>query len=143
MEHSNDGVKPSEYTILVVEDEESLLKLVTHILEMKGYKVFAMPHSEAAYLKSREYQYRIHLLLTDVRMDPHMSGAKLALALRPMRTDMKVMYMSAYPASDIVRKEVEHGTALLLRKPFTPTQLLESVQAALVPEEKHSPSGSV
>ena len=126
-----ESFKPADFTILVVEDEESLLKLVTHILEMRGFHVIGTPHSEAAYRKAKEYKERIHLLLTDVRMDPHISGCKLALALRPLRPDMKVLYMSAYPSSEIVRKEVENGVAALLRKPFTPTQLLATVQTVL------------
>ncbi len=123
--------KPSDFTVLVVEDEESLLKLVTHILEMKGFRVLATPHSEAAYRKAKGHKEPIHLLLTDVRMDPHMSGCKLAVALRPLRPEMKVLYMSAFPASEIVRKEVESRTASMLRKPFTPTQLLATVQTVL------------
>lgn len=122
---------PSDFTVLVVEDEESVLKLVTHILEMKGYRVLATPHSEAAYRQAKALAEPIHLLLTDVRMDPHISGCKLALALRPLRPEMKVLYMSAFPTSEIVRKEVESGIASLLRKPFTPTQLLATVQSVL------------
>jgi FixJ family two-component response regulator len=66
-------------------------------------------------------------------MEPHMSGCVLAQHLRPARPDLKVVYMSSYPASEIVRKEIDHGTATLLRKPFTPTVLLEKVKAVLDP----------
>lgn len=125
------------YTILVVDDEEPLVKLATHVLEMKGYKVLPAPHSERALRMAAEYRDRIHLLLTDVKMDPHMSGCVLAQHLRPSRPDMKVVYMSSYPASEIVRKEVEHGSASLLKKPFTPTALLEKVKAVLEGQEVH------
>jgi two-component system, cell cycle sensor histidine kinase and response regulator CckA len=130
-EHQMDNSKASETNILLVEDEESLLKLATHILEMQGYRVFAYPHSEAALRMAKNLPDRIHLLLTDVRMDPHMSGCKLAQHLRPLRPEMQVLYMSAYPSSEIVKKEVEHGTAALVKKPFTPTVLLEAVKTAL------------
>jgi DNA-binding NtrC family response regulator len=133
--------KPSDFTVLVVEDEESLLKLVTHILEMKGFRVLATPHSEAAYRKAKSHTVPINLLLTDVRMDPHISGCKLALALRPLRPEMKVLYMSSNPISEIVLKEVENGTASLLRKPFTPTQLLATVQSVLEQTESTSAFG--
>jgi DNA-binding response OmpR family regulator len=123
--------KPSDIRILVVEDEESLLKLTCHVLEMQGYRVIAAPHSEAAVHMAREIAEKIHLLLTDVRMDPHMSGCLMAQQLRPGRPEMKVLYMSAYPSSEIVQKEVEHGSAFLLKKPFTPTVLLEKVKAVL------------
>ncbi|MDB5102689.1 MAG: hybrid sensor histidine kinase/response regulator [Fibrobacteres bacterium] len=125
------NLKPSETNILLVEDEESLLKLATHILEMQGYRVIASPHSEAAMRTAKNLPDRIHLLLTDVRMDPHMSGCKLAQHLRVLRPEMQVLYMSAFPASEIVVREVGHGTADLLKKPFTPTGLLEAVKKSL------------
>lgn len=127
----------SPYTIMVVDDEESLVKLATHVLEMKGYRVLGAPHSENALKMATSYPEKIHLLLTDVRMEPHMSGCVLAQHLRPARPDMRVVYMSSYPASEIVRKEVEHGQASLLRKPFTPTGLLEKVKAVLEEHEAH------
>lgn len=134
-----DPVKPSEITILLVEDEESILKLATHILEMQGYRVIASPHSEAALRTAKNPGERIHLLLTDVRMDPHMSGCKLAQHIRVLHPETQVLYMSAFPASEIVVKEVSHGTADLLKKPFTPTGLLESVRKSLL----HSASRTV
>ena len=126
------------FNILVVDDEESLVKLATHILEMRGYRVLPAAHGENALRMAAAFQDRIHLLLTDVKMDPHMSGCVLAQHLRPARPEMKVLYMSSYPASEIVRKEVEHGTASLLKKPFTPTALLEKVKAVLDPQHAHS-----
>jgi DNA-binding NtrC family response regulator len=126
-----DQMKPSETNILLVDDEESLLKLATHILEMQGYNVIPSPHSEAALRKSKNFPGRIHLLVTDVRMDPHMSGCKMAQQIRIARPDIQVLYMSAYPSNEIVKKEVEQGIAELLKKPFTPTVLLDAVKRAL------------
>jgi DNA-binding NtrC family response regulator len=122
---------PSDINILLVEDEESLLKLATHILEMRGYRVIASPHSEAALRTAKNLGERIHLLLTDVRMDPHMSGCKLAAHIRVLHPETQVLYMSAFPASEIVIKEAAHGTADLLKKPFTPTGLLEAVRKSV------------
>ena len=122
---------PQETRILVVDDEESVLKLTSHVLEMQGYQVISAPHSEAALHLAREFPGKIHLLLTDVRMDPHMSGCLLAQQLRPGRSDMKILYMSGFPASEIVQKEVEQGNASLLKKPFTPTVLLGKVNSVL------------
>ena len=125
------------YTILVVDDEESLIKLATHVLEMRGYRVLSASQGESALRIAADFPERIHLLLTDVKMEPHMSGCVLAQHLRPSRPDMRVVYMSSYPASEIVRKEVEHGNASLLRKPFTPTGLLEKVKSVLEELEPH------
>jgi DNA-binding NtrC family response regulator len=127
----------SAYTILVVDDEESLVKLATHVLEMRGYRVLSASHGENALRLAADFPDRIHVLLTDVKMDPYMSGCVLAQHLRPSRPDMRIVYMSSYPASEIVRKEVEHGNASLLRKPFTPTGLLEKVKSVLEEQEAH------
>jgi DNA-binding NtrC family response regulator len=126
--------KPSETVILLVEDDESLLRLSTHVLEMAGYRVIPMPESESALHRAKSRRDEtFHLLLTDVRMDPHMSGARLAHLLRQERPDMKIMYMTGFPASEIVLKEVASGMAGLLRKPFTPTALLDAVRKSLDP----------
>ena len=125
---------PSETVILLVEDDESLLRLSTHVLEMAGYRVVPMPESESALHRARSRRDEtFHLLLTDVRMDPHMSGARLAHLIRQDRPDIKILYMTAYPASEIVLKEAAHGHAGLLRKPFTPTALLEAIRKAWEP----------
>lgn len=129
-----DAQKTEVPVILLVEDEESLLKLATHILEMRGYRVLAASQSEAALHQAEEFPEKINLLLTDVRMDPHMSGCVLAQHLRPSRPDLRVVYMTSFPISEIVRKEVEHGQAVLLKKPFTPTALLEKVKETLAHE---------
>lgn len=127
------------FTVLVVDDEEPVVKLTTHVLEMRGYKVLSASHGEAALRAAAGYRERIHLLLTDVKMEPHMSGCVLAQHMRPSRPDLKVVYMTAWPPSEVVRKEVEHGAASLLRKPFTPTGLLEKVKNVLEPAETHHP----
>lgn len=120
--------------IMVVEDEEPLLRLSTHILEMAGYRVTPVAESETALHRARSRRDEtIHLLLTDVRMDPHMSGAKLAHLMRQDRPGLRVIYMTGYPMVDALLKEEAAGTAGLLRKPFTPTALLDAVRKALVP----------
>lgn len=118
-----------QYAILVVDDEESLVKLAAHILEMRGYRVLTALTGESALRLASSHPGKINMLLTDVKMEPNMSGCVLAQHLRPAHPEMQVVYMSSYPASEIVRKEVEHGVATLLKKPFTPTVLLEKVKA--------------
>lgn len=120
--------------ILVVEDEEPLLRLSTHVLEMAGFRVMPVAESEAALHKARSRRDEaIHVLVTDLRMDPHMSGARLAHLLRHDRPGLRVVYMSGYPMPESVRKEAAAGAAVILPKPFTPTALLEAVRKALEP----------
>ena len=55
----------------------------------------------------------------------------LPQAFCTLHPETQVLYMSAFPASEIVVKEVTQGTAELLKKPFTPTGLLEAVRKSV------------
>lgn len=126
--------KLQDTLIMVVEAEEPLLRLSTHILEMAGYRVIPVAESETALHKARSRRDEtIHLLITDIRMEPHMSGARLAHLLRQDRPELRVIYMTEFPAMGAVLKEAASGAAILMSKPFTPTALLEAVHKALVP----------
>ena len=74
----------------------------------------------------------IHLLLTDVVM-PHMTGKELAGRLKPLRPEMRVLYMSGYAADVIVRRELLESGASYLAKPFAPDALAAKVREVLGP----------
>ncbi len=121
-------------TILLVEDEDSVRRLASSILQMNGYKVFeAERGSEAIEICERE-RGTINMMVTDVVM-PRMSGPQLADHLAEVRPDMKVLYMSGYTDSAIINHGVlESGTAFL-QKPFTPASLLNKVREILNSEQ--------
>lgn len=126
--------KAHDTLIMVVDDEEPLLRLSTHVLEMAGYRVMPVAESETALHRSKSRRDEtIHLLLTDVRMDPHMSGARLAHLMRQDRPALRVIYMTGFPLLETIMKEEASGSAIVLKKPFTPTALLEAVRRALEP----------
>ena len=81
-------------TILLVEDEEMVRKLVRETLEREGYKILEAAGPEQAAKICRDYEGPMHLMITDVVM-PRESGRVLAAGWR-RRPDMKVMYMSGY-----------------------------------------------
>jgi PAS domain S-box-containing protein len=119
-------------TILLVEDEPSLRNLAHSILRTNGYDVLVAANAEEALSQSRAHQGSIHLILTDIVM-PGMNGQSLAAEISNQRPDIHRIFMSGY--SD--HATLEHmllmpGTAFL-QKPFTPTQLLETVRDVLNP----------
>ena len=126
MEQKEDGA-----TILVVDDDESVVNLVSSILEGGGYRVLRARHSDEALDISAVYREEIDLLVTDVKMDPYMTGFQLAQCLRLMRVEIKVLYISGFVEDEMVRYEVENAVARFLQKPFPPQALLEKVREAL------------
>jgi len=118
-------------TILVVDDEESILKLMRLSLSSPGCVVLTAQSSDEAFESSRQYREQIHLLVTDIKMDPYMSGAELAQCMRQLRPGIKVLYVSGFPLEGAALSEVESGEADFLSKPFTPRELLAKANPIL------------
>jgi len=82
-------------TILLVEDQATLLDLSREFLERLGYRVLRAELPEKAIQASRDFAGKIDMLLTDVLM-PGMNGRELAGRLRQERPEMKVLYVSGF-----------------------------------------------
>lgn len=117
-------------TVLLVEDEEMILKAAKEILELHGYRVLEASGSKEALAFCQTHRENIDLMITDVVM-PQMGGRELAEQLRPLRPGMKVLYMSGYTDDAIAHHGVlEPGTAFL-EKPFTARALAHKVREVL------------
>ncbi len=122
--------KPGTETVLVVEDEEGVRRLVREILESHGYTVLEADSGAKALEIGEQRQGPIDLLVTDVVM-PQMSGRDLAEALMMLRPDMKVLFLSGYADRAVVEHGVIELGAGFLQKPFTPQTLAQKVREAL------------
>jgi two-component system cell cycle sensor histidine kinase/response regulator CckA len=111
-------------TILLVEDEQGLRRLMKELLRGEGYTVLEGADGASAIQTSGTYAGTIHLLLTDMVM-PNMHGSQLAMQLKQQRPTMKVLYMTGYAGSD----RLEGGS--VLEKPFMPETLLQAVHDVL------------
>lgn len=117
-------------TILLVEDEDGVRKLVHGYLERAGFQLLEAANSETAELIARAYPDTIHLLISDVVM-PGLSGPQLAERLAPLRPGMKVLFVSGY-RRDCVREFEGRGEAAdVLLKPFPAVELLRRVRLLL------------
>jgi PAS domain S-box-containing protein len=116
-------------TVLLVEDEEGVRKLVRSILHRNGYRVLEAKDGAEA-LRVAEQQPAIDLLLTDVVM-PHMSGAAMAARLLASRPGLKLLYMSGYTDNAVVLHGVLRTEAAFLQKPITPGALLSKIREVL------------
>ena len=117
-------------TVLLVEDEEVLLKLSARILDRLSYTVLAAGSPNQALQQVATYAGPIHLLLTDVIM-PEMSGHDLWRRLSALRPDMKCMFISGYTANVIAHHGVLDEGIHFLQKPFSREGLATKLREAL------------
>ena len=117
-------------TILVVEDEIAVGKIVKSGLEANGYKVLQANGGQEAIQLAANFPGTIDLLLTDVVM-PEMSGQKVAEAIRLQRPGIRVIYMSGYANEVVFRRGVTETTDEFLQKPFTTVGLTRTVRTVL------------
>ena len=118
-------------TILMAEDDPSLLEMSSTLLRRLGYTVLTAANGiEALNLKNQKDIGHIDLLLTDVTM-PHMSGKELSERIRSIYPYTKILFTSAYTENAIVHQGVLNPGVALLPKPFTPAALANRVREVL------------
>jgi two-component system cell cycle sensor histidine kinase/response regulator CckA len=108
--------KGGSETVLVVEDEESLLVLIRLALEEKGYTVLAARGGSEALALSKEKNEGIDLLISDLVL-PGMSGTRLARELTSFHTQTRVLLMSGY--AEIPDDDGLDASWAFLQKPFS------------------------
>ena len=125
-------------TILLVEDELSILRVTTAMLRKLGYTVLSASTAREAIRLAQEHTGHIDLLLTDVIM-PEMNGRGLAKELSGNHPDLKCLFMSGYTANVIAHHGVLDGGVLFLQKPFSTEELARKVREALVGVSQSEP----
>jgi CheY-like chemotaxis protein len=110
-------------TILVVDDDRSIRRLVGTVLEHAGYTVLVAADGVEGVSVFRQYQPDIALLLTDVMM-PNMNGFDLADCVLSLESELPVLFISG----NAQQADRGHGC---IAKPFTPAALVSRVRQAL------------
>ena len=117
-------------TILVVEDDPEVCKLVVALLRNLGYETLEAPDAESA-LKVLETPSRISMLFTDVILPNNMNGLELAVEFRRRRPEIGILYTSGYTAEAVIHQgELDEGLDLL-KKPYARADLARRVRAVL------------
>jgi len=117
-------------TILIVEDEEALLRLTAERLEQSGFEVLQAHDGVHALEVARSFQRPIHLALTDVMM-PKMGGQALARNLTEARPDIRIIFMSGHAERNVTNGEPLRSGSVTIQKPFSHEQLMAIVRRAL------------
>jgi CheY-like chemotaxis protein len=124
----NDNNRPA--TVLVVDDEPEVRKLVAAVIGNLGYEVHTADTGEHALAIHEHLGSKIDLLVADV-ISPGMSGPLLAQRLAARQPDLKVLYISGYDHTHVVQAYVLDRGCSLITKPFSTGQLAEAVRAMI------------
>jgi PAS domain S-box-containing protein len=121
---------PGTEKILLVEDDDSVRELAREILEMNGYDVLEASNGVEALDVFEAAAGTIDLMVTDLVM-PRMGGRDLVRKIAPQSPDLRVLYLSGYADSVVLRQGMLDAGSSFLQKPFTPAELAHKVREAL------------
>ena len=123
-------------TVLVVDDEPDVLRLVEAILSEQGYSVILAKGADSAIRTFERMPRKPDLILTDVVM-PGMSGPMMVDHMLQIDPQIRVLFMSGYDERQVVQKYVIEKGFALISKPFTLQRLGASVKDVLDGELPH------
>ncbi len=117
------------YKILVVDDNYSILRMVTISLEQAGYEVSAVASGELALIHIQRYGLP-HLALVDINMPPGMDGFELCEAIHEF-CDLPIIMLTAIDDEEVVIEAIEQHAEDYITKPFRPGELVARVGRVL------------
>ncbi|MBZ5625418.1 MAG: response regulator [Acidobacteriia bacterium] len=113
-------------TVLLVEDDEAILRLLGNALAAGGYDLLKAHNGEEALMTAQACEKRIDLLISDVMM-PRVNGIELQQKLQVLCPGLRTIFMSGYAAGSVNIESVLSRECLFLAKPFAPGDLLDKV----------------
>jgi CheY-like chemotaxis protein len=117
-------------TILVLDDEPDVRKLITTTLTSDGYRVLTADNGESAIKAFKKSRQPVDLALLDV-VSPGMSGPMVADRIAELEPKLPILFMSGYGDTIVVQRYVVDKGYALLPKPFTGEQLVKKVGEVL------------
>ena len=115
--------------ILIVDDDPPILRAVRRILEHADYVVLTSPSGDHAWHAIELGRARVDLVLTDIVMPGSIDGLALAVKVRQRELKLPVLFMTGALPEGAERLAEITREKLLLRKPFSPKQLLEFIDS--------------
>jgi signal transduction histidine kinase/AmiR/NasT family two-component response regulator len=121
--------RPSE-SVLIVEDNEAVRSMLCRVLRTSGYRVLEAANANAALQVCAAQPLAIDMLISDVVM-PEMSGIDLATQLKRAHPSMRVLLMSGYSGTAMMRHGEIRSDIPFLEKPFNPETITRKVREVL------------
>jgi signal transduction histidine kinase/serine/threonine protein kinase/CheY-like chemotaxis protein/tetratricopeptide (TPR) repeat protein len=142
-EERPDVARAAGETILIVEDEESVRRMVERLLRQLGYRVVSAGNASEALGLDSDLLGNVDLLITDVVM-PGASGPELVEELRRRWPAIPVLYLSGYSEDASLGSKLQEGCTAFLGKPFDHDELAAAVTELLKKREldRRPPEGS-
>jgi two-component system, NtrC family, response regulator AtoC len=127
-------VAENKKNILVVDDDKSILRTFTRILQKSGYEIDVAETGKEAIEKTKNHQY--DLALVDIRL-PDMDGTELLAKLKkPLQNTVKIM-ITGFPSLETGVKALDEGADAYLVKPVKPQELLILLEEKLKVKEEN------
>jgi len=123
-------------TVLIVDDDETTLRVLELLLARAGYEVVRAGSAEDGLRKA--YRFQPDIVLLDVNM-PQMDGWEMCHRLREM-SDVPILFLAASASSEDVVRGLELGADDFIAKPFDPQELLARIKAHLRRAPRSAPS---
>ena len=117
-------------TILLVDDESTVLKVMTRSLEKSGYRVIPAEDGDQGFALYSQHQRDVRLVITDMAM-PGMDGPALIAALKKLNPSVKIICTSGFGSSAGKNSVNELGVHAILSKPCNSRIILQAIQDAL------------
>lgn len=120
----------SRRTILIAEDDESLLLVLSRLLEMRGFKVVGAADGAAAMDRWTEVKGNVDVLISDLRMPSGIGGRQLTERLMALKPGLRVILISGYLPTSIENEFAASRSLHVLHKPFDPGDLIDLLEPA-------------
>ncbi len=131
------SVGRSDGVVMLVEDEAPVRAFACRALKMRGMSVIEAASGEEALEQLDDDTLRIDVIVTDVVM-PGMDGPTWVAEARKTRPDVRVVFVSGYAADAVGDADAANGPSVFLPKPFSLTELVETVQTQMASQSRAS-----
>ena len=117
-------------TILIVEDDEPLLRLLRFFLSDEGYNVLSASTGEEAVDTYKKHRREIDLVLTDLGL-PGLTGKDEILTLERINPNVRIICASGYLDPNVKSEMFQAGAKAMINKPYAPQEILQKVRTVL------------